>query len=91
MKKIFLYGLAGADEMYRVVRYSYIEAENISIKNIVGHAGWLRFKNPTIEHVYAIDERAGLAGEYRTAWKRNTIESHAIFKDILEREGLLII
>ena len=91
MKRIYLYGLAGADNSYRVVSHSYIEESEYSIRNIVGHAGWMIHKNPTIEHVYAIDMRPGLANDYKNAWKRNSIESYAIFKDILEREGLLII
>lgn len=91
MKRIFLYGIAGAAEAYRIVSHTYIDEAEYSIRNIMGHAGWMRIKHPTIEHVYAIDMRPGLANDYKRAWKQNSIESYAVFKDILEREGLLII
>ena len=91
MKRIFLYGIAGAADSYRVVSNSYIDEDNFSIRNIAGHAAWMIHKNPTIEHVYAVDQRAGLAYDYKRAWKQNSIESYAVFKDILEREGLLVI
>ena len=48
----------------------------------------MRMKYPNIERVFAIDNGRGLARDYANALKTNTIESHAIFKDILEREGL---
>ena len=91
MKRIFLYGLAGASDAYRIVKYSYIDDEYRSIKDIKLHAYWLKSKNPSIKYVFAIDERPGLAADYTRAWKQNSIESYAIFKDILEREGVLIV
>lgn len=48
----------------------------------------MKMKYPNIERVFAIDNGRGLARDYREACKKNSIESHAIFKDILEREGL---
>lgn len=48
-------------------------------------------KNPDVEHVYAIDNRYGLRRDYKESMKQNSIESHYIFKDILEREGMLVI
>ena len=91
MKRIYLYGISGAEEQYRIVRYSYIDEDSISIKNIMYFSGWLQIKNPSIEHVYAIDNRKGLFGDYKEALEQNSIESFAIFKDILEREGIQVI
>jgi hypothetical protein len=54
------------------------------------HAGFMVLQNPGIERVYAIDNRYGLKREYVESYKKNSIESCAIFKDILEREGLLV-
>ena len=51
---------------------------------MVGH-------NPSIEHVYAVDQRPGLRRDYIESIKENSIESCYEFKDILEREGLKII
>lgn len=91
MKRIYLYGLADAENTYRVVWHSYIEGSEFSIKDLVLHALWMRMKVPSVDHVYAIDMRPGLAADYKRAVKLNTIESNIIFKDILEREGLLIL
>lgn len=91
MKRVYLYGLADASEAYKIVWHSYIDEEYISIKNIACHAAWLRLKNPTIKHVYAIDMRPGLANDYKRTIKKNSIEGNVIFKDMLETEGLLII
>lgn len=90
-KKIYLYGLAGAESMYRVVTHSYIDDEFRTIKDMKLHAMWMKSKMPSVEHVYAIDQRPGLAADYKNAWRHNSIESYAIFKDILEREGIMVI
>lgn len=91
MNQVILYGIAGAENQYRVIRYFIIDAELVSISNIVYQANMLRIKNPTVEHVYAVDNRRGLRRDYVESYKKNTIESCAIFKDILEREGIMII
>lgn len=92
--KIFLYGITGADQMYRVAKYWCFfdaESEPVTIRDIIYQASMLRIKNPSIEQVYAIDDRHGLCGDFRYAMKKNSIESWAIFKNILEREGLRVI
>lgn len=91
MKRMYLYGLAGADQMYRVVYYSYIDEEYFSIRNILTNAYWLRIKNPSVEHVYVVDNRKGLLRDFMDARTNNSIESWAIFKDVLEREGMKVI
>lgn len=91
MKTIYLYGIAGADQSYRVVRYECIEEDSICINTIVYCADLLKIRNPNIEHVYAMDNRHGLRRDYVDAFKKNSVESWAVFKDILEREGLKII
>lgn len=91
MKQIILYGISGADKQYAVIKYYCIFEEDISITNIAYQATMMRIKNPAIEHVYAIDNRHGLRQDYIESIKKNSIESCAIFKDILEREGLQII
>ena len=94
MTTVYLYGLGGADQMYRVIRYSAVEIDNLIgtnygvIRTLKYEASMMRMKYPNIERVFAIDNGRGLARDYINAWKKNTIESHAIFKDILEREGL---
>lgn len=90
MNQIILYGLSGADAQYRVVKYYCMYEENLSIGNLKRRAALMVMQNPGIEHVYAIDNRYGLKAEYIQSYKINSIESCAIFKDTLEREGLLV-
>lgn len=91
MRQIILYGISGPSSAYAVLNYFCIYEEFVSIGTIIEEARRLRIKNPDVEHVYAIDNRRGLRHDYRESMKQNSIESHYIFKDILEREGLLVI
>lgn len=90
MSQIILYGVSGASKAYTVLNYFCIYKEYISINAILRQAQGLRMKNPDVEHVYAIDNRYGLRRDYKESMKENSIESHYIFKDILEREGMKV-
>lgn len=90
MNQIILYGLSGADTQYRVVKYYCMYEESLSIGNLKRRAALMVMQNPGIEHVYAVDNRYGLKAEYIQSYKINSIESCAIFKDTIEREGLLV-
>ena len=90
MNQIILYGLGGARDKYRVMKYFVIFDDNVSIKTMKNEAEVLKIKNPSIEHVYAVDNRRGLKKDFEESIRQNSIESCAIFKDIIEREGLLI-
>jgi hypothetical protein len=90
MNQIILYGLSGAETQYRVLKYYCIFDEALSIGNLKRRAALMVMQNPGIEHVYAVDNRYGLKYEYIQSYKINSIESCAIFKDTLEREGLLV-
>lgn len=91
MKQYILYGIAGASKQYKAIKYWLVEEDNASIWYMRHCANIMRMENPTIEHVYVIDNRSGLRREFTESIKRNTIESCAIFKDTLEREGLKVI
>lgn len=90
MHQIILYGISGAETQYRVLKYYCIYDDVVSIGDMKRHAAFMVMQNPSIEHVYAIDNRYGLRREYIESYKKNTIESCAIFRDTLEREGLLV-
>lgn len=93
MKRIFLYGIAGAEDNYRVASYMYIdcEKEEVTIRKLVINATWLKIKNQSIKYVYAIDSSASLAHSYRETVHSNTIENNVLFKSMLEELGLKII
>lgn len=90
MRSVFLYGFGGAAEKYRVVRYSRIDEPSISISAIVDEAFKMRIEYPSIETVVAVDNRHGLLGAYRESIKKNSIESCAVFKDLIMRSGIEI-
>lgn len=91
MKQVILYGIAGADKHYKVLRYFVIEEEFISICNIKHCAFTMQDKYPEVKQVFAIDNRYGLRRDYIEAIKKDSLESCVEFKDILEREGLKVI
>ena len=90
MNNLILYGIGDAKYQYRVLKYFCIYDENSDIAKIKRIARMMQVVNPSIEHVYLISNRHGLKREFQESIKRNSIESCAIFKDTLEREGIQI-
>ena len=90
MNNLILYGIGDAKYQYRVLKYFCIYDERIDIAEIKRIARTMLVINPSIEHVYLISNRHGLRREFQESIKRNSIESCAIFKDTLEREGIQI-
>lgn len=89
-KQIILYGIGGANKAFGVLGYYTIYLDNSFdiVGDIRREATRLKAKNPCIEAVYMISNRRGLRKEYLESIRLNSIESHFIFKDILEREGM---
>lgn len=90
MNNIILYGIGDARYQYRVLRYFAIYDERADTSEVKRIARMMQVINPSIEHVYMITNRRGLKREIMESTKRNSIESCAIFKDTLEREGIKI-
>ena len=90
MNNIILYGIGDARYQYRVLRYFTIYDERADTSEIKCIARMMQVINPSIEHVYMITNRHGLKREFMESTKRNSIESCAIFKDTLEREGIKV-
>ena len=90
MNRIYLYGIAGANDKYAVVRYQAVDVEHRPIDAIKIESDIMRMDYPSVKQVFAIDARGGLANDYRRAIKQNSIEGFIIFKDILERRGIEI-
>ena len=90
MNNIILYGIGDARYQYRVLRYFAIYDERADTSEVKRIARMMQVINPSIEHVYMITNRRRLKREFMESTKRNSIESCAIFKDTLEREGIKI-
>lgn len=86
--KIILYGLGGAEKQYQVLAYWAIYKDDISTDNIKYQAYKLAERNPSIKMIFQVDNRPGLKSEYVRSYKEHSIESCAIFKDLLERGGI---
>lgn len=91
MTKFVLYGIAGVNNQYRVVKYDFVEGAITSVEHIKAHAGMMRMENPTIEHVYIVNAGPEIANDYRKTVKRNSVEGNVIFKVTLEQYGIMII
>jgi hypothetical protein len=91
MAQIILYGIAGTSKQYMPIRYQVIDANDYTTWYAKYYAKMMVAENPTVEHVYQMDNRYGLKREFTLAVKQNSIESCAIFKDTLEREGIKLI
>ena len=60
MKRIYLYGIAGVADHYKVVRYSCVDSEGMTIMALKYEAARLRMDYPNIGHVYAVDASQSL-------------------------------
>ena len=90
MKPVFLYGIGGAKDQFRVIRYSRIDENEVSIDMFKYLAMTMKIRYPGIERVFAVDDRPGLYRCYMDTIKKNSIESCVIFRDMLERSGIEI-
>ena len=66
-------------------------ADSVSIRTLVYEASMLKARMPNIEEIYVVDSRPGLAGDYKNAIKKNSIESYAIFKDLITKSGIKLL
>lgn len=92
--RVYLYGIGGADQMYRVVKYwcfFNIDIDPVMIREIKYEMAMLRMKCPSIEHMYLIDGSLRLRHEFNLATKKNSIEGWLVFRSVLETEGLKIL
>ena len=98
MNQIVLYGIGGVDIQYVAVEYMIVPVRDnrpiiAFMRKLRSYSTMMIAENPTIQRVYAIKNRRGLAQDYRESItdRKNSIEARIAFRDILEREGILII
>lgn len=92
MKSVVLYGIGGADKMYMALSYYqiFIEDADKLVAEIQYRAMIMR-KNPEIKAIYLMDNKPGLRRDFLDSQKRKSMEACAVFKDLLERHGILIV
>ena len=74
MKTIFLYGIGGPIDHYRVIRYTKIEEEDWSILTFKYEAAIMRASYPGANRVFAIDASQKIKKKYMKCIKKNSIE-----------------
>lgn len=83
--EVVLYGIAGEDRAYRVMRFEIIPVECNVLSTIKYEAERMVDNYPAVEHVYAVDNTYSIRKDYMEARRKNSMESWIVFKTILER------
>lgn len=91
MKRIYLYGIAGAADHHKVVRYSCVDGDGMTIMSLKYEAARLRMDYPNIEHVYAVDASPSLYRSYMETIRKDSMEGCVSFRDMLMRQGVEVI
>jgi hypothetical protein len=89
MTQVILYGIGGADDNYRVLKY-FRFYKDATISDIVVNAYMMADYCPSIQRVYAIDNSSELYWDYMKTVKHPSLEKSVVFKTILEDKGLLV-
>ena len=90
MNNIILYGLGGASDNYRVLRYWRFMDDNTSIGDIKWQTRMMVDSCPSIEKVYLVNNSSELYWDYKRVRKTPSIENNVIFKHTLEYRGLVV-
>lgn len=90
MKQLYLYGIGGAEDSFRVVRYCEIDQSDLSALTLRYEATEMLMRYKSIKRFFVIDNRPGLARLCAQSIKSRDIEKALIFLDILEKQGLEI-
>lgn len=87
---IVLYGLAGPDKSYQALQYWRLTKNQPYLLMAIQEGLKRMEQNPCLEKIYLIDERYGLKSDFNLSLRRPSIENCAVFKDLLERDGVLV-
>ena len=90
--KVYIYGIAGIEDGYRIVRYEKIDGdwEPITIEGMKKRARLMKHDYPWIKHIYAIDASPQLAMAFKTTMNARRMDANVDFKCMLEMSGLRI-
>ena len=91
MKRIYLYGIAGVADHYKVIRYSCVDSEGMTIMALKYEAARLRMDYPNIGHVYAVDASPSLYRSYMDVIRKDSMEVCISFRDMLMKKGVEVI
>lgn len=90
MRTVYLYGIGGAIDDFRVIRCVDIDRDSISIMTFKHEALQLRAIYPAIKRVFAGDNNYDVYRSYMEAKRRPTVDNNLAFVDLLEKQGIEI-
>ncbi|MEG1523862.1 MAG: hypothetical protein RR475_02420 [Clostridia bacterium] len=85
--RIFIYGI---DEENRIVRYTNVTNDGLTIRDLSFQALSMKHNYPNIRKVYAVDNSYDIYEAFCDSIKRNSVENRTVFAIMLENYGLLI-
>lgn len=91
MNKIFVYGLCGTEDNYRIADTVILSDLDVnSIDKLKLLAAYMVNRNPSIKHVYACRYDETIKDCYKESRRHNLVEDRVVFKTMLEKYGTLI-
>lgn len=88
MNTIYLYGVGGAVDAYRIIRYAAIPQEEASVLTMKYEMTRMKNRYPSIKQFFVIDNRPGLAKMVANSMKKDSIEDRMVLLDFLDRNGI---
>ena len=90
MKRLYLYGIGGPEDGFRVIRYCEIDQADLSVLALRYEATDMLMHYKSIRRFFVIDNRPGLARLCAQSIKTRDVEKALIFLDLLDKQGLEI-
>lgn len=90
MRQLYLYGIGGAEDGFRVIRYREIDQADLSALTLRYECTDMLMHYKSIKRFFVIDNRPGLVRLCAQSIKTKDVEKALIFLDILEKQGLEI-
>lgn len=88
MNTIYLYGVGGAVDAYRIIHYAAILQEEASVLTMKYEMTRMKNRYPSIKQFFVIDNRPGLAKMVANSMKKDSIEDRMVLLDFLDRNGI---
>lgn len=88
MNVIYLYGVGGTLDSYRVIHYTAINQEEASVLTMKYELIRMKTKYPGIQKFFVIDQRPGLAKMVANSMKKDSVEDRVLLLDYLCRNGI---
>ena len=89
-RQVFLYGLSGAYDEYRVKAHKFIKSDEFSVYTLMYYIDSILEDCPDVETIYMIDNRHGLKRAMELAVHSDKTEDRIIFKTLLENDGVVV-